>query len=136
MIREKATLQELSDRLQVPTAVDADGAAYAHNEEPSLGTIRWVPGPSGAIFLNTIFEIDYTGDWRDSLHFPQHQYVKGELVWVWHDVYTFARVRKVDYIEDEKIYTLDPGQLDAWWPNHRPYDESLLGVPIAEWPEE
>ena len=135
MIREKATLRELSDRLQAPTAIDEDRRAYVYSSQPSIYGNAW-SGSTPSYRLDDLFDIDYTGDWRDSLHSPRCQYVKGELAWVWHDVYTFARVRKVDYIEDEKIYTLDPGQLDAWWPNHRPYDESLLGVPIAEWPEE
>ncbi len=79
---------------------------------------------------------DCCGDRKDPLHSPRHQYLAGELAWVWLDSFTFARVRKVAYIKDEKIYTLDPGQLDSGWPNYRPYDASLLGDPIAEWPEE
>ncbi len=134
MIREKATLRELSDRLQAPTAVDADGAAYVYGSQPSMYGNAW-GGSTLSYRLDDLFDIDYTGDWRDSLHSPQHQYVEGELVVVWDLHNIFAQVRKVAEVKDGVMYTLFPGRDIIPWDHHRKYDESLLGDPIAEWPE-
>ncbi len=135
MIREKATLRELSDRLQAHTAIDKSRRAYVYNKRPYISGECWFSEET-YYCLYYIFDIDYTGDWKDSLHSPQHQYVEGELVWVWLDREYFAHVRKVKEVKRGKMYTFYPNDERCAWDHHRKYDASLLGVPIAEWPEE
>ena len=134
MIREKATLQQLADRFQGYVTADGDGAAYIYNERPEpTGSDWWCGG--GYYRLDYLFGIDYTGDWKDSLHSPQHVYKEGELVFVWVSTSsTFAHVRKVHHVEDGRMYTLYPRH--SVWNYYRRFDKSLLGDPIAEWPEE
>ena len=135
MIREKATPQEISDRFQVYTTLDSYGNAHIHDEKPSRGQVDW-QGPGATRSLDNFFDVAFSGDWKDSLHSPRCQYVKGERVIVWNDCDVFAHVRKVAIIKEGRIWTLYPHYEPVTWDNYCPYDESLLGVPIAEWPEE
>ncbi len=135
MIREKATLQELADRFQVYTVVDPDGDAHAYDRRPLLNEDGWF-GFGTVRSLDGFFDLDYTGDWKDSLHSPQHQYAVGERVIVWNESNVFAQARKMAEIKDGVMYTFYPYAENVPWAHYRRYDESLLGDPIAEWPEE
>ena len=139
MIREKATLQELADRFHGYVATNKDGGTFLYTTRPRIISHldEWQSPEAEYHYLDGLFDIDYTGDWKDSLHSPQHQYVEGERVIVWHRLDIFGAVRKVAKVEGSVMHTIMPNDGGTFpWDNHRPYDESLLGVPIAEWPEE
>ena len=137
MIREKATLRLLSDRLQAHTAIDEDRKAYVYDRQPSMRLDSWEGG--GCCYpLDDLFDVDYTGNWINSLHSPQHQYVEGELVFVWADDDVFASVRRFSFAglsQGPGIYT-QWGNSSSFWSNSCEWDESKAGVPITEWSEE
>ena len=136
MIREKATPQELADRFQGYVVMDEDETIYLYNNRPECGDIGWW-GSGGFHRLDLLFDIDYyyTDHWKDSLHSPQHLYMAGERVLVWNNADDFAQVRKFRDLKYHRIYTCHPILEGVTWDNHRQYDETLPGVPIAEWPE-
>ncbi len=80
MIREKATLQELADRFQVYTALDEPMGPFGYDEEPHIGNTVWMPAAGSKIILGTVFDVDFDGDWKDSLHSPRRHYAEDGLV--------------------------------------------------------
>ena len=109
MIREKATPQELADRFQGYVVMDEDETIYLYNNRPECGDIGWW-GSGGFHRLDLLFDIDYyyTDHWKDSLHSPQHLYMAGERVIVWHRLDIFGAVRKVAKVEGSVMHTIMP----------------------------
>lgn len=105
---------------------------------PSRGMSQWScdANPTTTI-LNNLFDIQWEGNWQDSLYCPKAKYIDNELILAWNDnQYCVDIIRFSHYssIDTNAIIAYSNGDTgNKVYKYHRPFDEYLSKTPIKNW---